>query len=61
MLKDKTKEERIACGFSTNRTDILPFGLRIILQIMQHMGKNKAFLTSGSLRTSLALEYFRMI
>ncbi|MDR2432164.1 MAG: hypothetical protein LBD34_00180 [Puniceicoccales bacterium] len=61
MLKDKTKEERIACGVSKNRADILPFGLLIILQIMRHIGKDKVFLTSGSLRTSLALEYFRMI
>ncbi|MDR0693096.1 MAG: hypothetical protein LBF49_00785 [Puniceicoccales bacterium] len=61
ILKDKTKEERIAYGVAKSRADILPFGLLIILQIMRHVGKDKVFLTSGSLRTSLALEYFRMI
>lgn len=61
MLRDKTKEERIAYGVPKTRADILPFGLLIILQIMQHLGKDKVFLTSGSLRTSLALEYFKMI
>ncbi|MDR1457610.1 MAG: hypothetical protein LBI47_02045 [Puniceicoccales bacterium] len=61
ILKDKTKEERIAYGVSKSRADILPFGLLIISQIMQHVGKDKVFLTSGSLRISLALEYFRMI
>ncbi|MDR2628876.1 MAG: hypothetical protein LBC30_02720 [Puniceicoccales bacterium] len=61
MLKDKTKEERIAYGVPKTRADILPFGLLIISQIMQHVGKDKVFLTSGSLRTSLALEYFKMI
>ncbi|MDR2602974.1 MAG: hypothetical protein LBC11_00220 [Puniceicoccales bacterium] len=60
-LKDKTKEERFAYGVPKTRADIFPFGLLIILQIMQHVGKDKVFLTSGSLRTSLALEYFRMI
>ncbi|MDR2779439.1 MAG: hypothetical protein LBB16_04145 [Puniceicoccales bacterium] len=60
-LKDKTEEERIAYGVPKIRADILPFGLLIILQIMQHVGKDKVFLTSGNLRASLALDYFKMI
>ncbi|MDR1891299.1 MAG: hypothetical protein LBQ23_03985 [Puniceicoccales bacterium] len=61
ILKDKTEEERIAHGVPKIRADIFPFGLLIILQIMEHVGKDKVFLIAGNLCVSLALDYFKMI
>jgi exopolyphosphatase/guanosine-5'-triphosphate,3'-diphosphate pyrophosphatase len=60
-LKDKTPDERVACGVPKIRCDIFPFGLLIMMGLMKHVGTNLISLTAGSLRMSLAMEYFGLL
>jgi exopolyphosphatase/pppGpp-phosphohydrolase len=60
-LKDRTEEERVALGVPKMRADIFPFGLLIVMKIMEYGEADALLLSTSNLRTSLALDYFKML
>ncbi|MDR3143973.1 MAG: hypothetical protein LBT64_00540 [Puniceicoccales bacterium] len=60
-LRGKTPEECVDYGVPKIRCDIFPFGLLIVLGVMEHVGAKMISLTSGNLRMSLALSHFGLL
>ncbi|MDR1432808.1 MAG: hypothetical protein LBI61_00495 [Puniceicoccales bacterium] len=57
-LEHMTEKERVEFGVSKARVDIFPFGLLVVLKLMESLGAEKLFLSNVTLRMSLALDFF---
>jgi exopolyphosphatase/guanosine-5'-triphosphate,3'-diphosphate pyrophosphatase len=60
-LKNKTESERTALGVPKMRADIFPFGLLIVMKIMEHTKADGILPSNSNLRMSLAVDHFKML